>query len=292
MILKKLYWATGQKNENFYYFFIGFIYSLIGIGTSMMIFSQNIGLAAVFFISLAAIAQVDKKLSISERMLGTTKSIGTKMLYLEEVIAVKHTITLRSVYEDHKNLFTTYFSLFMGIMLCFSAITLALPIEKSTQLFGEQFKIISGHAFTEKNLLREILENNLAVLLIGLFLALLFEYGTTFIIVWNASVWGTAFAVAAKNSFLLDLGNPVFTFILLMLLVLTYLPFEAAAYFASSIAGGLLNKAITRESISSIRFRIIALHAIIILGFGLVLLGLSGIIEVQIIQLIRAIKPV
>ena len=290
MILKKLYWATGQKNENLYYFCIGFIYSLIGIGTSMMIFSQNIGLAAVFFISLAAIAQVDKKLSISERMLGTTKSIGTKMRYLEEVLTVKHTITLRSVFEDHKNLFTTYFFLFMGIMLCFSTITLALPIEKSTQLFGEQFKIISGKAFTQQNLLQEILENNLAVLLTGLFLALLFEYGTTFIIVWNASVWGTAFAVAAKNSFLIDLGNPVFTFIALTLLVLTYLPFEAAGYFASSIAGGLLNKAITRESISSIRFRIIAMHAIILLGFGLILLGLSGVIEVQIIQLISTIR--
>ncbi|MBI2597855.1 MAG: hypothetical protein HYW50_01530 [Candidatus Diapherotrites archaeon] len=292
MILKKLFWATGLKSEDFYYFFIGFIYSLVGIGTSIMIFSQNIGLAAVFLISLAAISQVDKKLSLSEKMLGTTKSIGTKVLFLEEVVTVKHTITLRSVFEDHKNLFKIYFFLFMGIMLCFSAITLILPIEKSSVLFGEQFKIISGKAFTKENLLVDILLNNTMVLLTGLFLAILFEYGTTFIIVWNATVWGTAFAVAAKQSFLLDVGNPTITFTVLILLVFTYLPFEAAAYFASSIAGGLLNKAMTRESISSIRFKIIATHAVILLGFGMILLGLSVVIEVQIIEMIRALNLV
>lgn len=287
MILKRVYWQLGFKNENLYYFAVGFVYSIIGIIISAMIFSQNIGLAAVFLISLAAISQVDKKISLSEQTLGKTKSIGTKILFLEEVVTVQHKVTLRSVYDDHKNLFKTYFFLFMGILLCFSLVTLVLPLEESSKLFGEQFKIISGAAFNDTGILSEILSINLTVLLTGFFLALMFEYGTTFIIVWNASVWGTAFAIAAKQSFLIDVGNPVISFIALILLVLTYLPFEAAAYFSSSIAGGLLHKAVTREMFHFTRFKLIGMHVIILLGFGAILLGLAGIIETYIINLLH-----
>jgi len=287
MILKKLYWSTGLKNESLYYFIIGFLYSLLGIFVSWLIFTQNIGLVAVFLISIAAITQVDKKLSISELILGKTKLVGGKIAYFEEIIIAQRKITLGSVYKDHKNLFKTYLFLFLGIMFCFSAITLILPLDQSTKLFGEQFKIIQGGAFSDSGLLTEILLINLRVLLTGFFLALIFEFGTTFIIVWNASVWGTAFAFASKEALLINSGDPFINFFIIIALVLTYLPFEAAAYFSSTISGGLLNKAILREKISSKRFQLIATHSIILLGFGLVLLSISGLIEVWIIRLIQ-----
>ena len=287
MILRKIFWKLGFKNESLYMFMAGFLIALAGIVIGKIIFSQNIGLVAVFLTALAAISLVDKQISISELLLGRTKRAGGKLLILDEIITVQHTVTLKSVYADHKNLFRTYLFLFLGIMLCYSSVIMVLPQEQVEKIFGEQFKIISGNALNPLQTFTEIIVNNFFVLLTGFFLALLFEFGTTFIIVWNASVWGTAFALAAKTPFLQLSENPLINFALIMAIVFPHLVLEIISYFASTIAGGLLNKALILEETWSTRFKIIATHSTLIFLFGLLVLGLAAIVETIVIIILE-----
>lgn len=289
MILKKIYWRLGFRNEALFHFLVGIFFALAGIMLSKLIFSQNIGLVAVFLISLASISLVDREINISETLLGRLKRLPNKIFIIDEIITVQHTITLKSIYDDHKNLFKTYLFLFLGIMACFSLLTLMLPIEQSTRLFGEQFKIISsqdnvsGSAVNLAETFTGILVNNFFVLIAGFFLALLFEYGTTFIIVWNASVWGTAFALAAKTPWVTLNADPFVNFLFIMLIVFPHLVLEIVSYFSSTIAGGLLNKAIISEKINSIRFKIIATHSVLLFVFGLLVLGVAALVEMVVI---------
>lgn len=283
MLLKKIYYKAGLRNEWFFYFLSGFFFALLGIAVAKIIFSQNIGMVAVFLASLASISIVDSKISISEIILGRTKRLPNRVIMVDEILTVEHKVTLRSIIQDHKNLFATYLAIFLGTMLCFSAVTLALPQSQVEMIFGEQFKVISGNAFNLFGIFTEIIVNNFFVLITSFFLALLFEKGTTFIIVWNASVWGAAFASAAKSPFITLAQDPVSSFALIMVVVFPHLVLEAGAYFSSTIAGGILNKALIAEEMNSIRFRVIATHSILLFVFGLILLGIGGVIETLVI---------
>ncbi len=284
MILKKIYWKMGFKRERFFFFLAGFFFALAGIAIGRLIFSQNIGLVAVFLTSLAAISIVDKQISLSEILLGKIKRLPNRIIFIDEILTVEHRVTLKSVYEDHKYLFSTYFFLFLGIMACYSAVTIALPVEQSSKLFGEQFEIISGQGLGPIDTFIGLITNNFFVLLTGFFLALLFESGTTFIIVWNASVWGTAFALVTKNPWITLTSDPFINFVFLLLLSFPHLVLEIVSYFASTIAGGLLNKAIIAENFMSIRFKIIAAHSTVLFLFGLLTLLIGAAVETLVIM--------
>lgn len=283
VLLKKIYYKAGLRSEWFFYFLSGFFFALLGIAVAKIIFAQNIGMVAVFLASLASISIVDSKISISEIILGRTKRLPNRVIRVDEIITVEHTVTLRGIIQDHRNLFATYLAVFLGTMLCFSAVTLALPQSQVEIIFGEQFRVISGNAFNPIGVFSEIIVNNFFVLVTSFFLALLFEKGTTFIIVWNASVWGAAFAAAAKTPFISLAQDPVASFALIMLVVFPHLILEAGAYFSSTIAGGLLNKAIIAEEMNSIRFRVIATHSILLFVLGLIFLGVGAIVETLVI---------
>lgn len=283
MLLKKIYYKAGLRSEWFFYFASGFFFALAGIAAAKIIFAQNIGMMAVFLAALASIPLVDSKISLSEIVLGRTKRISNRLIWLDEIVTTEHKVTFKSIIHDHKNLFATYLAVFLGAMLCFSTVTLALPQNQVEIIFGEQFRVISGNALNPLGVFTEIIFNNFFVLAISFLLALMLEKGTTFIMVWNASVWGAAFAAAAKSPFISLAQDPIASFTLIMLVVFPHLVLEAGAYFLSTIAGGLLNKAIIAENINSARFRVIATHSAFLLLLGLILLGAGAIIETVVI---------
>ncbi|MDO8634556.1 MAG: hypothetical protein Q7K34_04665 [archaeon] len=283
VLLKKIYFKAGLRSEWFFYFLSGFFFALLGIAVAKIIFAQNIGMVAVFLASLASISIVDSKISLSEIVLGRTRRMPNRAIVMEEIITAEHRVTLKGIFADHKNLLATYLAVFLGTMLCFSAVTLALPQSQVEIIFGEQFRVISGNAFSPLGVFTGIITNNFFVLITSFFLALLFEKGTTFIMVWNASVWGAAFAAAAKSPFISLAHDPIASFALIMLVVFPHLVLEAGAYFSSTIAGGLLNKAIIAENMNSIRFRVIATHSVLLFLLGLIFLGAGAIVETAVI---------
>ena len=124
-----------------------------------------------------------------------------------------------------------------------------------------------------------VLQNNFGVLVVAFLIALLFEYGTTFIVVWNASVWGHVFAAQAENIVYVSGLDPWAQFALIMLSVLPHTLAEAAVYFLGAMAGGILNKALAREQWFGQRFLQITSHVALTLGIALLLLFAAAFLE-------------
>ncbi len=296
---RELYWKTGLKSDAVFFYLAGLFFALLGIVLSKIIFAQNIGLVAVFLAALAAISLVDKQLSLSEYMLTRLRPIPLQIQKREDLVQAQDRATIKSIFHDHYPLFKTYFFLFLGVMTCFSILTLLVPESDSNALFGEQFKTIfgrgaetisnssTGYATNWFSTFYGLLSNNLVVLVVAFGLALVFEFGTTFLIIWNASVWGTAFAFAAKTTTILLHEDPILNFLFLMAIVFPHLVLEALAYFSATIGGGLLNKALLAEPVSSFRFKLIASRTLLLFVLGVCLLGAAAGVETLAIIFLR-----
>ncbi len=268
------------------YLLTGAAYALLGIAVASAIFPHNIGIVSVFFISIALIPLVDRLFGLAELLEGRATLVQNKEVSFTQLEPHGNKITLRSLAEDNKKLFKAYLFLFFGIFFVFALLTLALPGAQARQLFGEQSAFgpggassPSGEAFNLGDFFWSVLRNNFGVLLVAFLIALLFEYGTTFIVAWNASVWGHVFAAQAKDLVLVSGLSPWAQFAVLLLSVLPHTVAEAGVYFLGAMAGGILNKAFAREKPFGERFNQIARHVGVTLLLALALLFVAAFLE-------------
>ena len=264
MVLEQLFrlrWIERKEHA----FFLGFIYSLIGLLSAMFIFPASVGLMSVAFTSLLLIPSLNLLLKMEENV-----EIREKKL------------SLGQLFSDHKDIFKVYIFMFLGVFLAFSITSLLLSEVNLQQMFASQLRSagIHGLAIIQDPLLRLIL-NNLLVFFVCFVLSLVYGAGSVLFLTWNASVWGVAFAFFVKQTSFAIGANPFYEFTSSILPFLPHMTTEALAYVSAAIVGGVVSKAVLREKIFSRRFHHIITDALIFIIIGMFLVVIAGFIEVK-----------
>jgi uncharacterized membrane protein SpoIIM required for sporulation len=329
-MINKLVDLTKLRSSPENAFAMGFIYAFIGILVAFFLFPSYIGIVSVFFTSMALIPPISKLIEELALREGREKEIKEKGITLTELHFRAKKFSIKSLWEDHGHLIQVYFYSFFGVFLLFSTMIFILPQENGNYkgliqltitknqkqvlisdefVFREQFqtyrRIIgeSGKATgyaqnqcllgncSKFNFFVSIIKNNLWVLMVTFLVSLIYGFGAMFIITWNASVWGMAFATRSLELASTAGKNPVVFFGLLMLTVLPHTALEALSYFTAAISGGIASQGITKEDFESERFERILTQSLILIILSLALLVIAAFTETYIITYIDAMIP-
>lgn len=247
MVLEYVFPANWLENKTKYAFLLGIGYTLLGVSISSLLFRKSAAMVSVAFISLLLLPELDKIFELEEK----------------QVIAAER-FSLRRLFSNHGDVAKIYIFLFLGVLLTYSVATIVLPDYDTNTLFREQLAV-RGYAADTSHLgkaiqftpalFTDLLQNNFKVLIACFIISLLTGNGGIFIIVWNASVWGTIFGITAKNAALVAGVNPFYFFIIVFAIVFWHMMLEAIAYFLAAISAGLFSAVLTIQ-----RFDLFRLH--------------------------------
>ena len=280
MVLEYLYPLKLIERNPIYAFLLGFGYSVIGIGASVLLFPEDPAIVAIAFIAIMFYP-----------------TINALMKEEEELESEKEESGFFSFFTDHKSIFKVYALAFLGILLAFSFFSMVLPSLASNYIFQSQLSVLYGNAGKTAGgaifnvpLLKSLLSNNFSVMILAFLTAFLLGDGAIFLLAWNASVWGTIFGTIAKNAAVKGAAvswavckTPANCFSLVMLIVFMHMIIEAFAYMCAATAGGTVSKAVLKEKFFSIRFRNLAFNTILLIVFALVVLGIGALVETSVL---------
>lgn len=267
-------------------FMLGFIFSELGIISAIIVFPQNISMMSLAFTSLLLFTPLSKML--------------TREANLE---FRERKFDLHLIFKDHKELFEIYFFLFLGIMVSYSVLAVALPDIEIVKLFSSQIGVpcgkidtpyycqqiapFLGQATRYSSEFWGIVGNNFVVMLVALIFSLAYGAGSILFLTWNASVWGTIFGYVAKVSSYADGVTPFVGFLHLFVRVLPHTATEASAYFMAVIAGGVLSKALLRSDISDKQLKHVIFDTGIFFIIANILVFVGGWMEVYIFPILN-----
>lgn len=267
-MLEQLYPVKLIEKRAIFAFILGITYSIIGIGLSVLLFPEDPAIVAVALISFMFYPTLKK------------------LLKSEEVEETKNTkFSLIDFFNDHKYIFKIYILFFLGSLLGFAFFSINLPSLAANHLFTNQVDVlyrVTGHAFSMDRF-GSILSNNISVLAVIFVTAFLIGDGGIFLLIWNASVWGTIFGLFAKNYALSAAKNPFYAFLLVLGIVITHTLLEAFAYISSATAGGVISRGIVTEKFMSERFYRVLKGTIITLLFAIIVLVIAVAVETYVL---------
>lgn len=271
MVLERIFPEDWLEKKARYAFLLGVGYSGISIILARFLFPADPALVAVAFTSLMLLPELYKIFSIEERQERMAKKVTVKELYKDDIDVTK-----------------IYLFLFLGILLTYSIAVIVLPNFETSYLFQQQLEIRGasppdeaggGAIYFTKQLFLDLLGNNFKVLMVVFIIALMTGNGAVFIIVWNASVWGTVFGVTAKCAALFSGFSPFYIFLLVLLIVSPHMIIEALSYIFAAIAGSIISKDVLLERFETTRFKKVFMFNLYLLGFALLFLLLGAVVE-------------
>jgi|TARA_Y100000310_G_C20703379_1_gene832165 uncharacterized membrane protein SpoIIM required for sporulation len=265
-MLEQLFPASWIERKSWFAFILGASYAVFGIGSALLLFPKEPGLAAVAFTSLLALPSLNKMLSLEEKQAAREKKFD-----------------LTDPFKNHKDVFSVYIFLFIGVFLAFSLTSIILPSITTNNIFAEQVNAVglTGSAAGQGNF-TSIFSNNLIVFLFALVASFVYGSGAIFIIIWNASVWGVVFGVIARDATTIANYSPGVYFTLMIIAVAPHMITEASAYIMAAISGGIVSKAVIFEKSFSKRFKKILQDAYVIFFIAIILLVIAAYIETNI----------
>jgi hypothetical protein len=286
------------EHRPFNAFFLGMIYAVLGLLIGFTIFRAFAGIVAVFFTSIALMPSIHKLLAKAAVTEGRQKTVKSQGLEMTEFKVKGYKLTLKGMWEDHSTLIKVYFYSFFGVFLVFSAFTLFMPEKYSVELFEGQ--TVKGSATgqsingfedctSRECIFRGYIVNNLWVLAVCFLIALIYGYGATFIVTWNAAVWGHAFATQAIFGASIAGTSPAIYFAFLLLAVFPHTTTEAMAYFTGAISGGIVSYTLGKEGISSTRFFQVLWQSLIVLAIAILLVFFAAYLETYAIDFFKGI---
>ncbi len=287
MVLEYIFNPLVLKKKPWEMFIAGFVYSIIALFLSYLVFKEISGILTVFLIVIA----------ILPTMYVTVKS--------EEELDLNYGGEWKLLQEHAKVIIFLLF-MFLGVTAALIVSYVFLPHSVVDVIFDLQHKAIvnvnnyvRGSIINEEitgqaiktNIFVKIFLNNLKVLFFCLIFSLLYGTGSLFILTWNASVIAAAVGSLMKNElasaassvglvFVSNyLGTVAFSFFKYMLHGIL----EITAYFIVGLAGGILSMALIKKDLSYDSIMADVLDLVLIsIGFLLV----AGIVEVYITPLI------
>lgn len=287
MVLEYIFNPLVLKKKPWEMFIAGFVYSIIALFLSYLVFKEISGILTVFLIVIA----------ILPTMYVTVKS--------EEELDLNYGGEWKLLQEHAKVIIFLLF-MFLGVTAALIVSYVILPHSVVDVVFDLQHKaIINVNNYVRGNIINgditgqaiktdifiKIFLNNLKVLFFCLIFSLLYGTGSLFILTWNASVIAAAVGNLMKNELASAassvglvfvssyLGTAAFSFFKYMLHGIL----EITAYFIVGLAGGILSMALIKKDLSYDSIMADVLDLVLIsIGFLLV----AGIVEVYITPLI------
>lgn len=256
----------------------GFLYALIGLFLSYLVFKEIAGILMVFLVVMATIPMLYVTIKNEEEL---------DLKYDKEWTMLK----------EHTKVIIFLIFLFLGITTAFALAYVLLPQHVVDVIFSLQETAIkrvnntiqaslTGGA-AKLDLFGKIFFNNINVLFFCLLFSLLYGTGAMFILTWNASVIAAAIGGAVKSELATAaslvgftsishyFGAATFGFFRYM----THGVIEIAAYFVAGLAGGIISIALIKHNLKENKVLVDALDLILI-SLGLLLV--AGIVEVYI----------
>src|SRR3989338_8474183 len=186
MVLQSLFNPFVVKKKPWEMFFAGFIYSLIGLFLSYLVFKESAGLLTVFLIVLATLPLLYTTITNEEEL---------DLKYDQEIVLLK----------EHTKVLVFLMFLFFGITVALALAYIVLPSEIVGSVFSVQHEAIgkvNSHiqgGAVKLTLFSKIFLNNLKVLFFCIIFSFLYGTGAIFILTWNASVVATAMGNLIKT---------------------------------------------------------------------------------------------
>ncbi len=274
MVLESLFNPFSVKKKPWEMFLAGFLYSLVGMGLSYLVFKENAGLLTVFLIVLATVPLLYTTIKNEEEL----------DLQLESE---------SSLLKEHTKVLFFLICLFLGIVVALSLAYIFLPQSITNITFGLQQQAIQKvnmnvqGQITHLDLFTRIFANNLKVLFFCVIFSFLYGTGALFILTWNASVVATAMGTLfkleiSKAASLVGLPGMAAYFSAASFSFFRYMThgiLEMAAYFVAGLAGGIISIALIKHNLKEDKVLIDALD-LMLLSLGILLI--AGLVEVYI----------
>jgi len=264
MVLEQLYSVQFLREHPQYGFLLGLGYTIFGIALAMLLFPNDPALIAVAITAILLLPSLYQLTSIEEQI----ESEG-------------HALNFRHLWNDNKQIISVYMTIFFGSFLAFAFFALVLPKLATNFLFRQQLEVLYGvgGATFSQALFWDLLSNNFKVLLLCFLISLIAGNGSIFLIIWNASVWGTIFGNLAKTAAFNIAGSVFFLFLLIMIAVLPHVFLEMLSYILSVISGTVISDGFAKESILSPRMKSVLVFNLAVLGSAILVLILGAIVE-------------
>ena len=250
MVIESLLNPFKAEKKPWEMFFIGFLFTLIGIFISLWIFREQSSLVMVFMITIAALPI----------FYNTTKLEESK-----DMIMDKETSILR----EHNKAISFFMYMFVGITVACAVSYALLPTQTINTLFDKQVGTIqtinnqvTGNAVHNLSVSSKIFFNNFKVLAFSILFSFIYGAGAIFILSWNATVIGAAIGNFIRanisgytSSFgMLQAGNYFHVVSLGLLKYSVHGIPEITSYFYGGLAGGILSVALIRKHFKSDKF--------------------------------------
>lgn len=255
MVVEALMFPLKAEKKPWQMFFIGFLYTSIGILLALWIFREQASLIMVFMITMAALPIFYNTMKLEES---------------KDMLIDTETALLR----EHNKAIIFFMYLFVGITIACAVWYAVLPTQTINQLFDKQIGTIqtinnqvSGNVIINLSMFWKIFFNNMKVLAFSILFALIYGAGAIFILAWNATVIGAAignFIRANISSYtsslgMLQAGNYFHVVSLGLLKYSVHGIPEIAAYFYGGLAGGILSVALIRKHFKTEKFSAVLL---------------------------------
>ncbi|MDP6845486.1 MAG: stage II sporulation protein M [Candidatus Nanoarchaeia archaeon] len=282
MVLESLTGAEYAEKRPAEMFIVAFAYTTIAILLSLWVFAEYAGLTMVFFTVMAAIPLMIKLIVLEERKLFT-----------------------RAHETTHRATIPFFIFLFLGMVSAYTFFFTVLPEATVNQIFNVQISTIqsvntnimnqlSGQFFGEFFPL--VIFNNLKVMTFAVLFSFIYGSGAIFILTWNASVLGVAIGslireiVGATAASVGAVGVGTY-FGAVSISFARYLIHgipEIGAYFVAGLAGGIISVGVLRYQLFDERFMVVMKDALFLLIVAVILVLVSGAMEVLISPLFYA----
>lgn len=275
MVLEALITPIQAEKRPWQMFFLGVLFSLVGIGFSLWVFEGQSSLVMVFLIVMACIPIVYNTLQLEEEK--DENSDGEAYLL-----------------KEHARALSVFMFLFIGITVAIAFIYVFVPESYIGSLFNVQSQAIldvnsriSGNIISPEAL-PLIFFNNLKVLIFCIIFAFIYGVGALFILVWNASVIGVAlgdFIRSQLSSVASTLGylgasHYLQAISLGVIRYATHGVFEILAYFVAGLAGGIISISVVRHNFGTPQFDKILLDVTGLFMIALFFLFVGAVVEV------------
>ena len=257
-------------------FLIGFLYASVAIFLSLWIFQEQASMVMVFLTTMTAIPLIYNTIKYEEKK-------DTSVL------------TEKSLLKEHGKALMFLLFLFLGVTLSCAFWYTVLPSHLINYLFKIQIETITdintsvtGFSIQTLDLFTKILFNNFKVLVFCILFSFIYGIGAIFILIWNASVIGTAIGNTVRTEIykisslvglpLVASYSRIISYGLLRYAI--HGIFEILAYFVAGMAGGIISIAVIKHDFGTKSYEKILMDSSILLLLSLFLLVLAAFLEV------------